>query len=64
MKLNKWKAIVFMQIANALIFILIGFMYYNDESEYRNIILSVCFIGFLASVYVVIRVYRNNNPKP
>ena len=53
-----------MQIANALIFILIGFMYYNDESEYRNIILSVCFIGFLASVYVVIRVYRNNNPKP
>jgi len=64
MKLKKWKALVVMQTTLAVNFMLLGYMFY-DEAEYRNIILSACFIGVLACVYEAIKIYRkNNNPKP
>ena len=53
-----------MQITLAANFVLLGYIFY-DEAEYRNIILSACFIGVLACVYEAIKIYRkNNNPKP
>ncbi|CAI8393814.1 MAG: Uncharacterised protein [Flavobacterium sp. SCGC AAA160-P02] len=63
MKLKKWKALVFIQITLASNFILFGYIFY-DEAGYRNIILSVCIIGFLACFYEAIRIYRNNKSKP
>ena len=63
MRLKKWKALVFVQIALASNFILFGFMFYN-EIEYRNIILLVCSIGFLACVSYAISIYRKNKTKP
>lgn len=59
MKSKKRKALIFIQIVLAFNFILFGYIFY-DEAEYRNIILSVCFIGALACVYEAIRIYRNN----
>ena len=62
MRLKKWKALVFVQIALASNFILFGLMFYK-EIEYRNIILLVSSIGFLACIFDAIRIYRNNKTK-
>ena len=63
MKLEKWKALIFMQITLALNFIILGFML-SDESEYKAIIISVSIIGALACTYKAVRIYRNNITKP
>ena len=63
MNLKKRKVLVLVQITLAANFVLLGYIFY-DEAEYRNIILSACFIGVLACIYEAIRIYRkNNNPK-
>tara|TARA_B100000497_G_scaffold80304_1_gene89614 strand:+ start:366 stop:551 length:186 start_codon:yes stop_codon:yes gene_type:complete len=59
MKLEKWKALIFMQITLALNFIILGYML-SDESEYKTIIISVSIIGALACTYEAVRIYRNN----
>jgi hypothetical protein len=43
----------------ALNFIILGYML-SDESEYKNIIISVSIIGALACVYKAVRIYRKN----
>ena len=60
MKVSKRKSGIFLQVVLAFIFISLGYMFY-DEAEYRNIILSVCFIGALACLYDAIRIYRNKH---
>lgn len=57
--MKKTTALVFTQIILALNFIILGFML-SDESEYKNIIITVSVIGALASVITAVRVYRNN----
>ena len=57
--MKKTTALVFTQIILALNFIILGFML-SDESEYKNIIITVSVIGALASAITAARVYRNN----
>lgn len=59
MKKKQPKALVFTQIMLALSFIILGYMLSN-ESEYKNIIISVSIIGVLACVYEAVRIYRKN----
>ena len=59
MKKKQPKASVFTQIMLALNFIILGYMLSN-ESEYKNIIISVSIIGALACVYEAVRIYRKN----
>jgi len=59
MKLEKWKALIFMQITLALNFIILGY-FLSDEPEYKNIIIIVCSIGALACAYEALRTYRRN----
>ena len=59
MKKKQPKALVFTQIMLALNFIILGYMLSN-ESEYKNIIISVSIIGALACIYEAVRIYRKN----
>ena len=59
MKKKQPKALVFTQIMLALSFIILGYMLSN-ESEYKNIIISVSIIGALACIYEAVRIYRKN----
>ena len=59
MKKKQPKASVFTQIMLALNFIILGYMLSN-ESEYKNIIISVSIIGALACIYEAVRIYRKN----
>ena len=56
---KKPKAIILMQIALALNFLVLGY-FLSDESEYKNIIFVVSIIGALACAYEASRVYRKN----
>ena len=59
MKKKQPKPSVFTQIMLALNFIILGYMLSN-ESEYKNIIISVSIIGALACIYEAVRIYRKN----
>jgi hypothetical protein len=59
MKLEKWKALIFMQITLALNIIILGYLF-SDEAVYKNIIIIVCSIGALACAYEALRIYRKN----
>jgi hypothetical protein len=59
MKLEKWKALIFMQITLALNIIILGYLF-SDEPEYKNIIIIFCSIGALACAYEALRIYRKN----
>tara|TARA_B100000497_G_scaffold15335_1_gene17719 strand:- start:62 stop:247 length:186 start_codon:yes stop_codon:yes gene_type:complete len=59
MKLEKWKALIFMQITLASNFIILGYIL-SDEPEYKNIIISASIIGALACTYEALRIYKKN----
>ena len=59
MKLEKWKALIFMQITLASNFIILGYIL-SDEPEYKNIIISASIIGALACAYEALRIYKKN----
>jgi hypothetical protein len=57
--MKKWKALIFMQVAIASNFIVLGFIFYN-ETEYKKTVLYLSIIGALACVYEAVKIYRKN----